>query len=82
MTSAILAQSSAGLFPVLIAIVVYGIPILTVVSVCRSLRGGLRVFWVVLIVGGFIFIPLIGIILSVGFLAFKGRFVDIQRSSI
>jgi hypothetical protein len=77
--STVVVTSSVRLIPVLFLVCIYGLPLWAIVSVCRFLRGGLRIFWVVLIVGGFLFIPLIGLILSVMWFVFKSRFVDWQR---
>jgi hypothetical protein len=76
---AVVFASSANLIPVLFSVIYWGFVLWAVVSVCRNLRGGLRIFWVAIIIGSFLFIPLIGIILSVMYFAFKKRFVAIQH---
>lgn len=62
-------------------LLIFGPLLWAIWTAIRDLRGFLRVFWVLLIVGGYIFIPLIGLILAIGFLTFKSRFVDWQRVS-
>jgi hypothetical protein len=65
----------------ILVVVAYGLPVVAVVLAALRLRGGMRIFWMALITAGALFIPLIGIIIAVGFLIFKGRFVDWQRST-
>jgi hypothetical protein len=63
-----------------LAAIYWVVPIWAVISVARHLRGALRIFWLVIIIGSWFFIPLIGLIWSIMFLAFKKRFIAVQRS--
>ena len=80
MMLASLAHRNATFVALILIIVIYGIPIWALISVFRNLRGGFRIFWILLIIAGFFIVPLIGIILSVMFLVFKRRFVAAQSS--
>lgn len=80
-TLVILGASANHLGGAVIVVLVYALPVVALVVAALRLRGAMRIFWMGLIVAGTWFIPLIGIIISIGFLVFKGRFVDWQRSS-
>lgn len=59
--------------------VFFGIPLLAIIEVCRTLRGGSRIFWLVFIIGGFLILPILGLFFSAIFFIFKKRFVAAQR---
>lgn len=75
------AAGAVTLISVVEAAVIYGLPLWALVSVIRNLRGGLRIFWVALIIASWLFITLIGLVLSVMYLVFQRRFVAVQRTS-
>jgi hypothetical protein len=79
LTAGIGPRLGAGIFGLVLLVIFLGVPILAVISVIRNLRGFLRWSWGLVIVAATLFIPLIGLILSIGWFTFKGRFVDVQR---